>query len=314
MIHVAFCIHDDSGRYIQHTVVSIVSIFINTKEQVTVHLIHDDTLGKENKEYIDSIAVKYKQRIQYYMVDGDFFENLSFQLQYAKQRKSFSVGTLFRLKIAEILSIDKVIYLDSDLIVNMDLNILWSKNIEDYSIAAVKDLKDTRSKFTNKIHFSRMNLSVKKYFNAGVIYFNLKKIRKEINLFNKSMELLLKYSNDDIFFDQDVLNSLFQNKCLFISKTFNFMPVALEPNKIDINLSAIIHYAGPKPWKLCCSQFDWLYWKYFSFTPWGDSVEKLLAVQCDVGIDLGYALFVGKIGSRRMLLKGLIYDLKKIFW
>lgn len=315
MIHVAFCVHDE-GNYICHTATTIASIFVNTTSSVTVHIIHDNTLDVENRDKLDGLAKAYGQKIEYYLVDSNFFMAIVAKLKHAVKKKSFSVGTLFRLKIADILQIHKVIYLDSDIVVNMDMKSLWEIELGNHLIAAVRDLKATRNKWSNRWHFRNMGISDEYYFNAGVIVFNLDLIRKKIDLWEESLDFLLKYSKDAIFFDQDVLNGLFQKKALILPKKYNFIPVALTPGKYDDDLQAIIHFAGPKPWAFRCSQFDWLYWKFFSKTPWCKSISQLLAKQREVGIDLGYALYSGKIMSRRMFIKGIGYifaNIKSVF-
>lgn len=310
-IHVAFCVHDENGDYIQHTAVAMTSVFCNTKSLVRIHMIHDDTLRISQKEILNALVREYHQTIEYHQVDKKIFTDIAMKLKYATQR-NFSIGTLFRLAITDILSIDKVIYLDSDIIVNQDIQALWSIDSSDFYIAAVRDLKDTRKKWINQYHFYRMGVSSDFYFNAGVILFNLKKIRNNFDLLASTIDFLLQHSKNAIFFDQDALNGLLQKKTLFLSKKYNFIPVALTPGKYDDDLQAIIHFAGPKPWKFRCSQFDWLYWKYLSKTPWGDSMPKLMEKQRHIYIDLGYALYTGKIGSRRMFIKGLAYQLKKL--
>lgn len=101
------------------------------------------------------------------------------QIKRAFTTSSFSIGTLYRLKIADILSsLDKVLYLDSDVIVTQDISGLWNTDITNYYCAAVKDAKSTRSKFSNKRHFKKMGIDPNKYFNAGVILFNLKKSKR----------------------------------------------------------------------------------------------------------------------------------------
>lgn len=315
MIHIAFCIHDE-GDYICHTAATIASIFCNTTSEVTIHIIHDDTLAEENISKLNELIARYDQKITYYLVNRVFFEKVALQLKYTSLKRSFSIGTLFRLKIADILPISKVIYLDSDIIVNMDIKTLWDIELNPYLIAAVRDLKDTRKKWHNIWHFRNMDISSEQYFNAGVIVFDLDSIRKEFNLWNQSVNFFLKHSKNAIFFDQDALNSLLQKKTRFLSKEYNFIPVALTPGKYNNNLKAIIHFAGPKPWKFRCSQFDCLYWKYFSKTPWCESTSQLLAKQREVEIDLGYALYSGKVASRRMLIKGIGYifaNIKSVF-
>ena len=312
MIHIVFCIHDEDGSYIQHTAVTMTSVFCHTSAAVTVHLVHDDTLTEENRDKLTQLTNQYNQKIEYYHIEQSDFEEAVLKLKYASLKGSFSLGTLYRLKIAEILPIDKVLYLDSDIVVNIDIQSLWNIDLDQYYIAAVRDLKATRRKITNKIHFKKMGFSADQYFNAGVILFNLKILREEMALFNDAISFLLKHSTDAIFFDQDALNALLQKKTLLLPAMYNFIPVSLQPQKVSDNLPAIIHFAGPKPWKYKCSQFDWMYWKYFTKTSWGNTLEKLLMAQKDVTIDLGYAFYMGEIGSRRMFLDGFFFRAKKI--
>jgi lipopolysaccharide biosynthesis glycosyltransferase len=205
MIHIAFCVHDNDGNYIKHVAVTMTSIFCNTSSDVTVHIIHDNTLTAVNKEGLNGLVSQYNQYLEYHVVNQSYFEEVSLKLKHASLKQSFSIGTLFRLKITEILSVDKVLYLDSDIVVNTDIQSLWSINVDEYYIAAVKDMKATRNKFANKRHFKKMKLSTEQYFNAGVILFNLKKIRENMDLFSKSIEFLIQHSKDAIFFDQDSL-------------------------------------------------------------------------------------------------------------
>ena len=92
---------------------------------------------------------------------------------------------------------------------------------------------------------------------------------------------------------------------------FNFIPAAeYAPTSIkqdDLDKQRyIIHFAGAKPWNYHSCIYDWLYWKYLSKTPWGDTAEKIVHLQKNLGIDLGYALSVGKIVSRKMLIKSIL--------
>lgn len=108
------------------------------------------------------------------------------------------------------------------------------------------------------------------------------------------------------FIDQDALNFLLQKHIKFLPAKFNYIPINdSEIGRTCSAINAIIHFAGPKPWDYHCSPYDWIYWKYFSMTPWGDSIESLLDAQQMVGIDLGYALQIGRVASRKSLLRGI---------
>lgn len=309
LIDVVFCLTDPKGNYIQHTATAMLSILENTKAEVQIHVIHDDTLTLTGKSRLEEISQRRDQpelpgKICYHQLDREYFEKVA-ETAFGKEKK-VSVGTLYRLKIDEILPVcSKVIYLDSDVIVNMDLSALWRINVDNYFCAAVRDVSSTRNKWKNRSAFRKMNIETAGYFNAGVLLLNLDVIRHKMSLWNSAMYFFEKYGRNSLFFDQDALNSLLQKKTKFLSDDYNFIPVAINTNNLCEEKKAIIHYAGPKPWSYRCSSYDWLYWKYFSMTPWGDTPEKLLDAQKKVGIDLGYALQTGKVASRKNLVKGV---------
>lgn len=47
--------------------------------------------------------------------------------------------------IPELIDVEKVIYLDSDLIVNLDISTLWNINIKNYILGAVLDIESSRN-------------------------------------------------------------------------------------------------------------------------------------------------------------------------
>lgn len=312
-IHVVFGLHDSSGSYIQHPATAVASIFSNTEASVCVHFIHDDSLTDANKEKLVQLTNNFKQHICFHRVDKDFFIHVAYSIASRKeQEKLFSIGKLYRLKIVDFLDgIDKALYLDSDIIVNLDIQEIWKRDIEGYYCAAVVDAEETRENIKNKLAFRKMNLDSDSYFNSGVILLNLFKIRKEMHLFEDATNFMKKQAENRVFVDQDALNFLLQKHTKFLPDKYNFIPVVLKNPKICENKAAIIHFAGPKPWNYRCSPYDWLYWKYFSMTPWGDTVEKLLDAQKDVGIDLGYGVMIGKISSKRRLFNAVKYKILK---
>lgn len=49
MIHVCYAVYDRDGRFSKNIGTSMVSIFENTSEWITVHLLHDNTLNEANR-------------------------------------------------------------------------------------------------------------------------------------------------------------------------------------------------------------------------------------------------------------------------
>ena len=66
MIHVAYAVHDASGGYSKFAGVSIASLLHKTKENVTIHLLGDKTLSRENRERFRELVAAAGQTICFY--------------------------------------------------------------------------------------------------------------------------------------------------------------------------------------------------------------------------------------------------------
>lgn len=90
---------------------------------------------------------------------------------------------------------DKIIYLDTDTVINNDLRKLYDIDIKDYELGAVTDIYNwaSPSRWFKKF-----------YFNAGVLLLNMKKI-KETGMFVKTRYLCL--NKKMMYMDQDALNN-----------------------------------------------------------------------------------------------------------
>jgi lipopolysaccharide biosynthesis glycosyltransferase len=268
MIHICLPLYDRCGTYSKNIGVVICSVMDNTKFDITFHLIHDDTLSDKNIHKIKELVYRYQNaKIIFYKINSEEFNIIKNRVD------KFSVGTLFRLKIPEFISdnIDKVIYLDADLIVNLEINHIWSIDISNYSLAACVDYD--LSEFS-KPWLCRVGLlPVDTYFNGGVLILNLKKIRREHNLVNECIKFLMKYPQCQ-YADQDAFNFIFQNDTLLLEKRFNLLTRA-EKGKCCNSEEGIYHFAGVKPRAESNDFFDKLFYKYLSMTPWIESPDVL---------------------------------------
>lgn len=184
-------------------------------------------------------------------------------------RSFWSIQTYYRLVLPEILTnYEKVLYLDSDMVVCDDISKIYQEDISDYLVGACIDVDtaglyngydSTKKKYMDKV----INLDDPyKYFQAGTILFNLQRIREKIN----TTELLeLATSRKWQLLDQDVLNVVCKNEvkyldlrwnvmvdmeCIRVSEIFSYSPSwMVEEYKNARRNVGIIHYAGPeKPW------------------------------------------------------------------
>jgi lipopolysaccharide biosynthesis glycosyltransferase len=103
---------------------------------------------------------------------------------------------------------DKVLYLDSDILIQKDLSDLFEININDYYAGVIKD-----------IVMMDNDLNIKNYFNSGVMLLNLNLLRNE----NMPATLLntRRSSSHFTYMDQDCFNVLFEKKVKLLPMKYN---------------------------------------------------------------------------------------------
>lgn len=231
-------------NYIKYMEVMLTSLLINNKNyKINFNILQDD-FSNEIKENINKKFEKYRNlEINYLDIKSTVFSDFP-------TLGHLVIATYYRILASEILTqYDKVLYLDVDIIVDGNISELWNTNIEEYVVAAVRE---------ESVEANEERLGIpknQKYFNAGVLLMNLKKIREE-KFFEKIMNYLKKNYETILYSDQDVLNAVFYNNWLELDEKWNYHNyfVIRRNSKIElINLDTprIIHYTGPiKPWEL----------------------------------------------------------------
>ena len=271
-IHVALALYDPSGTYSQHAGVTMTSIFENTSSPVTIHLLHDETLTQDNREKFIRTAEKYSQEIDF--VDmTKYMDNLTDEMK-AIASGRFTVGTLYRTFISDALpELDKIIYLDCDILVNLDIKELWDIDIEQYSLAGILDIAafttaPSKGKgLARALECKLYGANYKYHINGGVLYMNLKNIRKRGNLFEIVKNWCKRYGHLSGNADQDALNSIFYGDIKIVDNKFNVY-------NLGGNISSCIaHTWTHKPWESFAGIWtDIFYWKMYLRSAWGENI------------------------------------------
>ncbi len=170
----------------------------------------------------------------------------------------------YRLFLGDALpeSLDRVLFLDADLLVEGDLATLWNLPFEGALVQAVPDAyaRDIipvlqRIEFSEGIRFSRDT----PYFNAGVLLMDLAGWRAE-KIGQRAGAFLWKYGEQLRGRDQDALNCALAGRWKILPPSWNFQEFAnrfdswhvhgATPAQIQDALRnpAIIHFIGWKPW------------------------------------------------------------------
>ncbi len=238
--------------YVQHLAVAIASIVKNCKSsEISFHILVSG-ISDRLKNKIQGIVNHRIHQVQFYNVPLVGVQDL------LKIDGHATAANYYRLFLTEVLpeSINKVLYLDADLIVLDDLNKLWNLNIDDYAIAAVHYPNAERSRV--------LNVPLDKYFNSGVMLINLDYWRK-YNMINRYCIFLKEKSHLIQYWDQDVLNVVLLKKVLFLDLRYNF-----QKNTDVEEDTTILHYTGKlKPWHFHYPHLNRdYYFKYLRRTPW----------------------------------------------
>ena len=276
MIHVCFGVYDKDGRYSKFTGTTITSIFENTSSEVTVHILHDNTMTLANYEKFVYLAGKYGQQIKFYNVEkicGDEIRDVSNKFSSHPDFAKFTIGTWYRLFFTKIFpeEMGKVIYLDSDIIVNRDIKKLWEIDIADKPLAAVPESKILvwHDKDIHNHYLMVENLVDKdRYFNAGVLLINLKRFRTEHSTLERGLKFVAEHPQCK-WFDQDIFNYCFASDYIILEKDFNsFVDNERVFDKSSTIKNSIFHYTGASIHPDIRERFNRLWFKYFEKTPW----------------------------------------------
>ncbi|VOS47023.1 glycosyl transferase family 8 [Streptococcus pneumoniae] len=190
-----------------------------------------------------------------------------FQMNWSNKLPHINHMTFARYFIPDFVTEDKVLYLDSDLIVTGDLTDLFELDLGENYLAA-----------------ARSCFGVGVGFNAGVLLINNKKWGSE-TIRQKLIDLTEKEHENVEEGDQSILNMLFKDQYSLLEDKYNFQigfdAGAAEKNHAFIfeipltPLPKILHYISPdKPWKqFSVGRLREEWWKY-SFMEWSYIVSS----------------------------------------
>ncbi len=277
-IYIGFTVDDGYVKYLAVTIASILCN-ANKSDELNFYVLNDGSISVENKSKINDLKKIKDFNIEWITVDTKLFENQGTNL-----REDITIATNYRFSLASLLpDIDKLIFLDADLILNADIANLWSIDVENYYMACSPVFEGVLDAYQQKLDIP-LNY---RYCNTGVMLCNLKKWRED-NIEPFFFTNAKKYRDVCEFLDQDILNTVLYSKILYLDYKFNFIPdeelwypeiYSKNLDKIPKN-PEIIHWAGPrKPWNNTFVKYFEIYRKYAKRTKYFKSVYSNLDKQ-----------------------------------
>lgn len=264
--HVIFA---TNNNFCPHAAEAIVSLLeTNAGADITVHLFTIEC-ERKNVERICRIVGSYHQTIKSYEITKDTLSEFP-------ETGAYSLACYLRLFAPTLLpDVDKVLYLDCDLIVNGNLDELWNTDLEGYAVAAVHDATLSYNIVKGYLGYDYWKDG---YFNSGMLLMNLKYWR-EHHLQSKLVDFL--NTHQVALPDQDAMNIVLHGSVKYIHPKWNchvghfaFPPLVFKSQKKYIkhlwNGAKIVHFTGPvKPWyEECVNPYKKAYLKYRKITHW----------------------------------------------
>ncbi len=225
MINLMFCGND---KVIDGMIISLLSIVKYCKKQLNIYVLTMD-LSDMNENYkpitiehanvLEKIIKKENSKSKIHLIDitNYFKEEMLNSVNIKTHYTPYILVRLFSDKVKELP--DKVLYLDSDLVIYNNIEPLYNMKIESYDYAACIDE-------IGKVFIS------KNYINSGVLLMNIKKMKQE-NSFEKCRKMVI--NKKMLLPDQTALNKICNDK-KYIERKYN------EQSKRQVD-TVIRHYS-----------------------------------------------------------------------
>ena len=268
-IHVGFGLHDKYGNYSKWIGTTIQSVMDNTASAVCFHILIDESVSDENKTRLLLMTHNNPHKVVFHLVRTEEFSEVMGRVG------TFTVGALFRALLPELLpELNRIIYLDADLLFCKNIKELWDIDIEQWCVAGVKDTVQANKK-NPSVAISKGGVNPEEYVNSGVLYMNLRRIREKGKL-SKLMIEYLKRNQDASLPDQDAINVIFANEKLILDSSWNCFSNQARGEKSDKLCNKVFHFAGDYMQISSGSILDRRYYEMLSRTPWGqESCRKI---------------------------------------
>ncbi|HBI6932289.1 TPA: glycosyltransferase family 8 protein [Clostridium perfringens] len=313
---IAHIVYASDDTFAEIMGISIVSLLHNSKDMddIVIYIL-DSGISNENKKKIENLCFQYKRSKPNWITAKDISKELKMNVNTDRG----SISQYARLFISSMLpdGLERVLYLDCDIIVNESIRELWELDMQGKTIAALMDA------FSRQY---RINIDLDPediMFNSGVMLIDLNKW-KDNNIENKLLSFISRNKVIIQQGDQGALNAILSHDIYSFSPRFNSVTIFYDfsykeileyrnPPKFysekeireAVEKPTIIHFTtsflSRRPWIEGCNHKyvdEWI--KYKNMSSWCDN--KLWKYKREKGLR-GLYLFVILKLPRRFIIK-----------
>ena len=206
------CLITDNNYFLP-TLTAIESVKQNVPEEKCIYVL-SDCLSSDNVKFLNRMSSN-TTKIKFITVEENPCSSIDTSHAYV------SKTAMIKFLLPRILKdLDKVLYIDGDVLVLKNIVEMYETDISDKYAAVVLDFTAMEK------HKHHIDLKMPTYFNSGMMLLNLERMRND-NITDKLIENKL---NDKfrIYMDQDALNLSFAGKIKVLSPKYNLMKANLN--------------------------------------------------------------------------------------
>ena len=200
-----------NSKYIPFCKVMLASLFEQDGDRdIHVYMPYDGLSDRELAELGDFIEGHEGKHFHPMQVDPEFKERV-------ESHNGISIETYYRILAIDMLpdSVEKILYLDSDMVIQKSIAGLWDTELKDRYFAVCEDIIGILNDF-HEANKKRMNIpSEYSYFNAGVMLMNIAALKRD-GICTKVLGRIYTDFERYEYNDQDVLNEMFYYRLIYL--------------------------------------------------------------------------------------------------
>lgn len=237
-MNLAFTVTDS---YVDYMATTLMSLLEKTAQPVVAYVLTSD-VSAYSRHKLQVLEQAFPQlTVEVIVVEEAAFEGLPLNRDHISRLEVY-----FRMAFASLLpeSVERVLYLDSDLLVQQDLTELWETDLTGYYMAGVSE-PPSEGAFAYRRSIGMTNPEY--YVNSGVLLMDLVKIRQD-QVQTLLFETGERIKDKILLQDQDIINVALEGKVKLLPVTYNYGYMEREAGLLPEAEVAIMHHSLEKPW------------------------------------------------------------------
>lgn len=248
-LDIAFSVNNRYAQYLGATILSILAH--HPKEEVRVHILYKE-IAQSILQDLDNLAQQTPNlELHFHLLEDQQFSAIPIRTE------QFPFESFSRFLLPELLAdLDRILYLDVDILVHGNLMELFQTDLEGYALGAVveADIFKYYQWYLDSLGFAATDA----YFSSGVLLMDLDKMRQD-GATNQLIAMALEKAHDYKFPDQDILNLYYKGNFKQLSPAYNYTDVRKQNRELATDEIIIEHFNGDiKAWHAITKIPDYL--------------------------------------------------------